>query len=141
MGTRGRKSAASLSVIPGRVDGNPDRLRPPPELGPRERELWLVVVGSVDPKHFVASDGPLLQRYVEAAVQAELAAEHLRQEGAVVAGRLNPWALAHEKASRSCAALATRLRLSPSSRYDARAASRTAYAPASAYDLMGLGDE
>jgi hypothetical protein len=55
-------------------------------------------------------------RYCETAVLAQEAAEHLRLEGPVIAGRISPWMVIQEKSVRSSVALSMRLRLSPQSR-------------------------
>ena len=93
-------------------------LKPPARLSPRQRELFLHIVGAVDPYHFSKSDLPLLAQYVGACDLCEQAQGNLDQEGAVIAGKANPWIVILEKASRSCVALSARLRLAPQSRFD-----------------------
>ena len=122
MGSRGRKSSASLALP--QVDGKRPRLDPPTHLGADERRRFLELVESCDPDHFRPSDLPLLCRFVEADVIGELAATELRTGGAVIDGRASPWLIAQEKAVRALVALATKLRLSPSSRTDPKTIAR-----------------
>jgi hypothetical protein len=60
-----------------------------------------------------------------AAVLERQAAAQLRQ-GPVIDGRLSPWVAVHEKAARTLATLAVRLRLGPSSRIDPKTVGRRA---------------
>ena len=122
MGTRGRKSAAEMHVI--RVDGKPDRLRPPKYQAAAERARFEEIVAACAPDHFRQSDEPLLARYVESDLLAREAAEHLHREGAVVKGRPNAWIVVQEKACRALVALSARLRLCPQSRLDPKTVGR-----------------
>ena len=133
-----RKSAAELSLVTG-IGSRANRLRPPPTLSEPERTAFVEIVGSCDPKHFVRSDLPLLCRYAEASVLAELAAHELRQ-GAVIGGRPSPWIAVQEKAVRAMVALSMRLRLSPQARQPNNP-SRKAAGGISAYDLMEPDDD
>jgi P27 family predicted phage terminase small subunit len=112
-----RRSAASLAVV--RVDASVSRLHPPAELGAEERAVWQEIVVTCDPKHFVRSDAPLLARYCESVVLARRAAAALTAEGAVIAGRTNPWLVVQEKGIRAMTALSMRLRISPQARREA----------------------
>lgn len=99
-----RKSAAELAVTG--LQGRVGRLRPPAALSGAERETFNATVNSCDAEHFRQSDLPLLCRWAEHNVLAELAASEMRQGGAVVDGR--PIALApgagksHTGASSPC---------------------------------------
>ena len=101
-----------LSVI----QGNPKLLRPPPDLTEAEKQTFIDLVASVDAKHFLPSDLPLLASYCVAICQERMAHQHLRTEGHVIAGRPSPWIVVQEKAHRQMAALSMRLRLSPQGR-------------------------
>jgi phage terminase small subunit len=96
-------------------------------------------VGSLDARHFVPSDLPLLASYAVAVCHERNANEHLRAEGHVVndGTKLSPWVIVAEKANRAMMALSTRLRLSPQSR------ARTKVKPAriSAYERMRMEEE
>jgi hypothetical protein len=48
------------------IQGSPQRLRPPNDLSPAEKEIFAAIVGAVDPRHFAPSDLPLLVSYVAA---------------------------------------------------------------------------
>lgn len=122
MGSRGRKSTAELSVIA--VDGKPSRLEPPASLSEAERTIFTALVASCDPRHFQASDLPLLVRYCEACTLGDLAATELRRDGAVVKGKASPWIVIQEKSVRAMVALSMRLRLSPQSRTDPKTIGR-----------------
>jgi len=56
-------------------------------------------VNSCDARHFRPADAPLLNRYVESAVLAEQAARELREQGAVVGGKIDAWIVIQEKRS------------------------------------------
>jgi phage terminase small subunit len=118
---RGRKSAASLSVI--NVDGSPDRLQPPGHLSADERQRFVAIVEACDAKHFRPSDASLLSRFCEADALAERAAKELRKHP-VVDGKASAWLAVQEKSVRALVSLSMRLRLSPQSRIDAKAMGR-----------------
>jgi hypothetical protein len=86
--------------------------------------VWLLCVRSVPGDHFRESDSPLLRSYAEATVIADRAAAELGASGPVVGGRVSPWLTVLEKAHRSQAVLAVRLRLCPSSRSDPKSVGR-----------------
>ena len=87
-------------------------LEPTRKLTAAERKTWNKVVSSVSADHFSASDAILLEQYC-ATVEAFEAARKAKDTKTMEAmGRL----------SFSCA---TRLRVTPQSRYDARAAARS----------------
>jgi phage terminase small subunit len=114
MAKTGRKSAAELAVV--RPAGGSSRLRPPPYLGEEERKVWQDIVLACPAEHFLASDVPLLARYVENVVMARRAADALSAEGAVIGGRPSPWLVVAEKGDRALVALSMRLRISPQAR-------------------------
>jgi Phage terminase, small subunit len=128
-----RKSAAALSVVPP-VSGLPSRLSPPADLGERERAIWLDIIGSLPPHHFIAADGHLLARYVEAAALAETAAAKMRK-GAVVKGELSAWVKVHAAATKTMAMMTVKLRLSPASRMPNRPTRSLSY-----YERQALDD-
>ncbi len=111
MRQRGRRSASDLAILPA-VSGTPARLEPPEHLTEAERKVFLALVDAVDPKHFARADLPLLATYCQATV--------ITQETAHEPSNFATW----EKAAKLQAVLATRLRLAPQARFDARAAAR-----------------
>ena len=88
------------------LQGSPQRLRPPDDLSPAEKEIFADIVGAVDPKHFAASDLPLLTSYCVAINQEREANRHLQAESL---GR-------GSESHRMMTALSMRLRLAPQSR-------------------------
>src|SRR5262245_40452518 len=111
---RGRKSVAELTaIVPGSV---PRPVQPPHDLAPDEKALFRQLVRACPHDHFCEADRPLLTVYVEAVVVSRRAARRLSEDPAAVA----VW----EKSARLVGQLASKLRLCPSSRIDARAASR-----------------
>jgi hypothetical protein len=102
MRTRGRRSAESLAI--NAVDGTPARLTAPAGLTTKERALFLQLVNACSPNHLRAADTPLLITYVQAA----LLARELGRDPK----KTREW----ERAARTMAALAVRLRLTPQSR-------------------------
>jgi P27 family predicted phage terminase small subunit len=132
-----RRSAADLAVV--RPDDGFARLRPPPDLGKDEKDVWRQIVLTCDQAHFQQSDAPLLVRYCENVVLARRAADALNREGAVIAGRPNPWLVVAEKCDRALVALSMRLRLSPQARMR-REGTVPKGPPASVYELMRGAD-
>jgi phage terminase small subunit len=111
-----RKSVASLAIVPPK--------RPPPHLAPSPDAPEAVVavfreiLAATPADHFRPGDVPLIQAYAEAIVLARQAAQELTATGPVIGGRTSPWIVVQEKAHRSIAAMAMRLRLSPQHRAD-----------------------
>jgi phage terminase small subunit len=95
---------------------SPQRLRPPDDLSPAEKEIFADIVGAVDPRHFAPSDVTLLASYCVAINQEREASHHLRTEGHVVDGKPSPWIVVQEKSYRMVLGLSMRLRLAPQSR-------------------------
>jgi phage terminase small subunit len=98
------------------IQGSPQRLCPPDDLTPAEKEIFADIVGAVDPRHFVASDLPLLASYAVAICQEREASHRLRTEGYIIDGKPSRWVVVQEKSHRMMAALSMRLRLAPQSR-------------------------
>ena len=97
----------------------------------------MALVAASDPRHFTASDVPLLARYCDSCILAERAADELRQGGGpVVNGKASPWLVVQEKAQRAMVALSMRLRLSPQSRLDPKTAARRSGSTLSAEGLL-----
>ena len=108
-----------------RVDGRPERLKPPVGLSEPVAAIFRELASSVQPEHFAPGDLPLLVQYCEAIRLCDEACEHLRGAGAVSEGKVSPWLIVHEKASRMLVALSARLRLSPQHRYSKNKADTT----------------
>jgi phage terminase small subunit len=97
---------------------NKPRLKPPATLSKGAAAVFVQTVAAVDPDHFSAVDLPLLEQYAAAADLACQAQTNLDLHGAVIDGKASAWLAVLEKASRSCVALAARLRVCPQSRFD-----------------------
>jgi hypothetical protein len=91
------------------VAGVSDRLRPPPELGETERQIFIGIVASSKGEHFKPSDLPLLCAYCRAIALETRSAQELSGGDAKALAR---WATATKVMS----ALSMRLRLSPQAR-------------------------
>jgi 5-methylcytosine-specific restriction protein A len=109
MKQRGRKSAASLAVSC--LEDPETRLEPPRSLSVAERKVFVDLVASVVPEHFVPCDLPLVCAYVRAIALEELAAVQLRKTPTD-----SRWLAVWEKSTRALVALSLRLRLSPQAR-------------------------
>jgi hypothetical protein len=115
---RGRPSAASLTVVP--IHAQRPRLKPPAHLTKAERTLFLQVVNENAAEHFSPTDAILLASFVQATLL-------VRQMAKAVARNPDPKTMqSWERALRSQAMLATRLRLAPQSRLGQRIAARLA---------------
>ena len=135
MAGTGRKPFETTDVVP--FGAGNERLRPPPSLGKPEKQAFLDLVTTTDPKQFRPSDLPLLCRWAELTVMAEQAAGELQAGGMVTAdGRVSPWFTIHQQATKSLTGLALRLRLGPQSRTPK--APKTKPGAVSYYDRMTL---
>jgi hypothetical protein len=116
---RGRKPATVLTLA--RVDGSRPRLQPPKYLSKTERVAFTEITAAA--RHLQASDTPLIASLAQCMAIARRAARD--------PDRFQTF----EKAVRLQAALLTKLRCTPQSRYSARSTALKQRAP-SAYDLM-----
>jgi hypothetical protein len=114
MRQRGRKSAAALVEF--NVTGKPARQEPPSHLSDDERALFVELVESCAPSHFVKSDLPLLVSFVQATLLVRRAATGMVDDPDLIA--------VFEKSVKLQATLATRLRLAPQSRLDPKSVAR-----------------
>jgi len=74
-GQRGRKSAASLSIVP--VTGI-QRPEPPPELSAEESAVWTATTRAMKPDWFGPETHPILAAYCLHLVTANMVAQRLR---------------------------------------------------------------
>jgi P27 family predicted phage terminase small subunit len=113
-----RRSAADLATF--NVSGAPDRLVPPAELTGAARKIFVNIVSTLKPGHFVPSDQPMLVAYCRAVARAEEAAATLAIEGQVITTdkgrRRNPWCDIEAQAHKVMVQFARGLRLSPQAR-------------------------
>ena len=121
--TRGRKSAASLSVVP--VVPGAGRPDPPSHLDASEAQIWRAVVGAL-PDHWIDAAGEqILCRLVCQAAIAERCEQQLRQLRAQRTSEDEKFAAlagTHRDTAKSIAYLLTTLRATPRSRVVSRAA-------------------
>jgi phage terminase small subunit len=106
------------ALTKGRHIATKPRLKPPATLSKGAAAIFTRTVAAVDPDHFSAVDGPLIEQYAAAADLACQAQTNLDSHGAVIDGKASPWLAVLEKSSRACVALAARLRVCPQSRFD-----------------------
>jgi hypothetical protein len=128
MGTRGRKSAAELSVI----HGVPQRPDPPEELTTEQAEEWREIVASLPADWFKRETWPLLLQYCRHIVNARRiarlieAAQDMDMGDRTALMRLNRLLSTQERQTGALVSLGTRMRLTNQSRYTPlKAASRT----------------
>ena len=129
MATRGRKSAAALSVVPVTAEQRP---APPEELTEEQAQDWRAIVGRMPADWFTREVQPLLMAYCKhLATFRKLSAvvDGFDLDTAVAKGGLMVYArllTMRERESRCLASLATRMRLTPQARYAPHSAARAA---------------
>ena len=118
MGTRGRKSAASMEVATQVAPVlSEKRLQPPLHITDAERSVWLEVVNDQPADAFTATHAPLLELYCRHVANARVIAdESLNFDRAWLADddglkRYDRLLAMAERESRAASSLATRLRI------------------------------
>jgi hypothetical protein len=109
---RGRISAADLSIV--HID-TARTIEPPADLKDKEAAIFRDVVASCSPRHFCASDIPMLVSFATATVLTRHYASLIGEQP----NALKDW----EVACRMQTSLATKLRLTPQTRYGPKASS------------------
>jgi phage terminase small subunit len=109
-----RQSAAAY--IGPNISGSPERLKPPGDLTPIERAIFVEIVAGCKADHFRPPDLPLLAAYCAAIALEREAITRLREDGRIIDGRVNPWLSVLAQAHKSMLAFSHRLRLSPQGR-------------------------
>lgn len=119
MGSRGRKSAASLSLVtPLQVMRRPD---PPPELTPEQADVWREVVSDLPGDWFAGKTHSLLAQLCRHAVSAKRVAQLIAAaEGSdeFDIADYDRLLKMQERESRCLASLSVKLRISQSTTYD-----------------------
>lgn len=113
MGTRGKKSAASLTVI-----NSPGMKRAPAPTGlPAEGvDLWQNITASYPADHFAAQHLPLLESYVRAVLNTRAADKMIDSEGLFTSeSKAHPAFAIRDQAIKQQCQLSTKLRLAISS--------------------------
>jgi hypothetical protein len=124
MESPGRKSAASLSVMPAPVAR---RLDPPAGMNARQSALWREVVEAKPVDWFSADNGPLLAEYVRAVDMGNMLAIQIdallsSDDSTEIALQLKPLLDMRDKEAKRATSIATKLRLTNQSRYTPQAA-------------------
>lgn len=144
MATRGRKSAASLSVVVGSIDGRP---QPPADLTEFQKELWQRTVAGEPLDQFrTATLQQLLKEYVRHCEAAHILAGEiagtdpawLRDEDGLK--RYDKLLLMRDRETKAVGDKATKLRLTNQSRYTPQAAATAAKqtgAPRKPWEMTG----
>ena len=128
MTTRGKKTAAELSV----VQGFRERPEPPPELTLAQAEEWRAVVERMPFDWFPREIQPLLCAYCRHVCNARHVARLIEAAGDMDIGdrtgllRLNRLLSMQHRQSNALVSLATRMRLTMQSRYTATSAATAA---------------
>lgn len=125
MATRGRKSAAALAVVTALPGQRPE---PPAELTDEQAAEWRAIVGRMPADWFTRETQPLLVQYCRHVVKARLVAQAINdfdpawladEDGLKRYDKLTQIA---EREGRAMSSLATRMRITQQSRYNAAAA-------------------
>lgn len=122
-----RKSAASLSIIPQGVATPPPA---PQDLSEAETALWVEIVESKPVDWFGPDSIPVLKEYVRASLLCDVLAAKVKRaiEGGedeqVTVNVVKLFLDMRDKEARRAVSLATKLRLTPQSRYGPRTAER-----------------
>jgi hypothetical protein len=135
MGSRGRTSAAELSVISGGGVETIRRPEPPRDLTDEEAEVWRTVVNRLPADWFPAETLPMLAQYARHTIASKRVASMIEQLDLAVAADIKdgttPAAAVlgtakmldrllkmQERESRCIASLATKMRISQQTTYD-----------------------
>jgi hypothetical protein len=117
---RGRVSAAALTVVPAdEIDVRLGRPPAPERLSAEERALWEKLTFSRRPGWFSGAEA-ILESYVTTVSQVQRLEAALRKAKPGTSDRYQRLARMHRQSVGLCATLATRLRLTPSSKLDKR---------------------
>jgi hypothetical protein len=100
---------------------------------PAVAKIFREIVSAAGNGHFRPGDAPLIEVYASALVLARRA--HAELEKAPTPR----WLAVYEKTTRAAGTLASRLRLAPQQRLNARTAARSKHKPVDAYALMREG--
>jgi phage terminase small subunit len=129
-----RGPSGSDSPIPGFAGRLQTRLRPPDDLSPEAKAVFLDVVVNSNPEHFQPADMPLLCVYVDAVAQARACAKLIREGGGT-----DLTIKAQRNALSAVFQLSMRLRVSPQARQVRKSIGSNTRAPSvSYYDRLQL---
>jgi hypothetical protein len=123
---RGRKSAASLSIIAARLPG--ERPEPLDDLTDEQAEEWLKIVNRMPVDWFTVETWSVLAQLCRHICFARMIGMELSRfdprllHGEAGVDKFDKLTKIHEREGRAISSLATRLRLTPQSRYDVQKA-------------------
>jgi len=117
MTQRGRKSAAALEMLPRKT--LMERPAPPAELSAAERIEWLAVVDRMPADWFTREVHPLLQQYCRNVCTIRNLTHEYEKEDLTLKERDMILAM-RDRERKSMESLATKMRLTHQSRYDAK---------------------
>lgn len=123
MGTRGRKSAASLTVVSGNGIEAVERPRPLPELTDEQSGVWLDIVNRLPADWFPVETHGLLAQYCRHIISARRVAQLIEQAESGDGLEIEDYdrlLKMQEREGRALSSLATRMRLSQQATYDAK---------------------
>jgi hypothetical protein len=115
MGTRGRTSAASLTIAKVSPVETVERQRPPHDLSDEEVEVWSAVVNSEPADWFSPGNVPLLSQYCRHTIHARRIAELIERATAdpeLAVSAYDRLLKMQDRESRAIASLATKMRIS-----------------------------
>ena len=140
MGTRGRKSAAALATVSPAGIGITRRPEPPAHLGDDAAAIWRATTNALPAEWFSAGTLPLLEAFCGLSVSQQLTLRALQRvehnsSGEFDRGEWESLLKQLGEISGRVATLATRMRLTPQSRYGPRSADTAAHASSSAKKL------
>ena len=101
------------------------KITPPRFMSKEGKKIWAKLVETIPNENLCESDFPILEVYCETLASFRIAKKHVQAEGEVIVAEstgntvVNPWSTVMNNAAGKVTALATKLRLSPSSRMKA----------------------
>ena len=124
MTQRGRRSSASLAIVP---IGQPQRPEPPKHLGKEAAAVWCETVGALRPDWFGRETHPILEAYCRHVVLARVIAKAIPTEIGEDVSAFDRLTAMHARESQAIASLATRMRLTHQSSFDRKTVKRNEY--------------
>src|SRR5215213_6608108 len=125
MGTRGRRSASELAIIPFQPKPEVRHPEPPKGLTSDQAQIWRTVVASLPTDWITPSNSPLFEAYCRHTAASRRIADMIAIEEQSAAFNLADYGrllTMQERETRALSALATKLRLARSSVDDRRRA-------------------
>ena len=118
---RGRKSKSALAIVPSKVERIP-RAPAPKDLSDEEKFEWVAVVNRMAADHFPRETHGVLAQYCRHIVAARCISQWIQdgiESKAMTIDRYDQLLKMQEREGRALSSLATRMRLTQQSRYDA----------------------